>query len=197
MRGSGYVVYGCVHRQACVLRSDVVQVSVIAEIVDAPGVLIDQEILPLLLIELAHVDGLEELLLAALRIVVEHVYDVFVLEELREVLRPGRPLVYLCHADPGRRQLGVQVLQHGGGEHLTGPDLVRVYREVELVLKRRHEIHPLGLLGRSHDLRHGAQVLRLPRQVHAIRCLIILLFCFLDHGELLRGQPVCRLLIYH
>ena len=33
MRGSGYVVYGDVNVQACVLRCDVPQVSVIAEIV--------------------------------------------------------------------------------------------------------------------------------------------------------------------
>lgn len=99
--------------------------------------------MPLFLIKLSHVDSLEELFRACLFVVVQHVNDVFVLDELRELSGGSATLLDFRHAGASRGQLGIQLTDGIGGEHLTRAHLTGIYGQVELILKGRHEVVPI------------------------------------------------------
>jgi hypothetical protein len=114
-------------------------VHVVAQIIDLAGVLIDKEVLPFLLIELAHVYGLEEFLRAALIVIVKHVNDVFIFYVLGEFSGPSGALLNLGHSCASGGQLRVQLLHGRLRDDLAGSDLAGVDGQIELVLERGHQ----------------------------------------------------------
>ncbi len=80
------------------LRCDSLKVHIISKIIDSTCILVNQKILPFLLIEFSHIKILEEILPI---IIAKHINYVLVVDELRE-FNPISIFLDLCHPSPSR-----------------------------------------------------------------------------------------------